>query len=314
MLTPLRASDEVDLAALPGLIEHILSGGVAGLFVLGTTGEAPSLSYRLRYQLVEEVCQRVAGRVPVLVGITDSSFQESVELSQFAADCGAQAVVAAPPYYFPMLPGDLARYFLELAEAVALPLYLYNMPACTKVAIDLETTQRCLPHPNIVGFKDSGGDWAFFEQLLVLREARPDWSLFVGPEHLTGEAVLRGGDGGVNGGANLFPKLFTDLYRAAAAGDRSHVATLQLRVEALGRLYQVGTDFVSVARSLKCALSHLGICRETMERPFTPYGERERAAIGQLLEQTLLAGLVAEIREARAGAEGELARARKSND
>src|SRR5215470_3994533 len=101
MVTPLRSRDELDVPGLERLIEHILSGGVSGLFILGTTGEGPSLSYRLRRELVERVCKQNKKRVPILVGITDTSFVESVSLARHSADCGADAVVAAPPYYMP---------------------------------------------------------------------------------------------------------------------------------------------------------------------------------------------------------------------
>src|SRR5512135_1877052 len=101
MITPLRDRDELDVAGLEPLLEHILSGGVAGLFILGTTGEGPSLAYRLRQQLIECVAECVAGRVPLLVGITDTAFDESVALAEFAADAGAQAVVLAAPCYYP---------------------------------------------------------------------------------------------------------------------------------------------------------------------------------------------------------------------
>src|SRR3954465_14755813 len=99
MVTPLRERDKLDHAGLERLIEHILAGGVHGLFVLGTTGEAPNLGYRLRRELIERTCKLVRGRVPVLVGVTDTAFVESVGLAQHSADCGADAVVLAPPYY-----------------------------------------------------------------------------------------------------------------------------------------------------------------------------------------------------------------------
>src|SRR4029077_15037208 len=101
LATPLQDHDRLDLEGLERLIEHVLGGGVHGLFLLGTTGEAPGLSHRLRCELVERACAQVAGRVPVLVGITDTSFTESVEMAEHAADEGAQAVELAASYYFP---------------------------------------------------------------------------------------------------------------------------------------------------------------------------------------------------------------------
>src|SRR5690348_11181528 len=107
MVTPLNDRDELDRAGVDRLIEHQIAAGVAGLFILGTTGEGPSLSYRLRYELVERTCEVVAGRVPVLVGITDTSVVEALELAEFAKGAGADAVVAAPPYYFALGQEDV---------------------------------------------------------------------------------------------------------------------------------------------------------------------------------------------------------------
>src|ERR1700722_3121264 len=101
VVTPLLGRDELDAAGLERLIEHMLAGGVHGLFLLGTTGEAPGLSYRLRREFIERACRQVAGRVPVLVGITDTAFVEALNLARFAAEAGAQALVLAPPFSYP---------------------------------------------------------------------------------------------------------------------------------------------------------------------------------------------------------------------
>ena len=100
MITPLKGDDELDREGTVRLTEHLVAGGVHAIFLLGTTGEAQSLTYRLRYEFVELVCRQVAGRIPVLVGVTDTAFIESVRLAEYAAKCGAVGVVAAPPYYF----------------------------------------------------------------------------------------------------------------------------------------------------------------------------------------------------------------------
>src|SRR5262249_36697478 len=122
MLTPLRGRDELDIAGLERLIEHILAGGVSGIFILGTTGEGPSLSYRLRRELIERVCKQVKRRVPILVGVTDTSFIESVNLARVAAESGADAVVAAPPYYLPEAQPELQEYLEHLVSELPLPL------------------------------------------------------------------------------------------------------------------------------------------------------------------------------------------------
>src|SRR5271156_2982452 len=155
LVTPLRSRDELDAAGLERLTEHMLAGGVHGLFVLGTTGEAPSLSYRLRRELIEHVCRQVAGRVPVLVGITDTAFVEAAHLARFAAETGARALVLAPPYYFPNSQPELLEYVQHLAPELPLPLFLYNMPTHTKTIFEVDTVQRAMGIANIVGLKDS---------------------------------------------------------------------------------------------------------------------------------------------------------------
>ena len=166
MVTPLLDDDTIDHAGLERLVEHLLAGGVHGLFNLGTTGEGPSLSHALRCQLIETTMAQVAGRVPVLVGITDTSFVESVELADFAADVGSQAVVASTPYYFATAQPELLEYLEQLVKAVSLPLVLYNMPQLTKVSFEPDTVRQALQWENVIGIKDSSGDMKYFNRLV----------------------------------------------------------------------------------------------------------------------------------------------------
>src|SRR5512139_1726038 len=208
MVTPLLDYDTLDAAGLERLIEHILAGGVHGLFILGTTGEAASLSHRLRHELVERVCSQVRGRVPVLVGITDTSFVESVELARKSAQAGARALVLAPPYYFPTGQPELLEYLEHLLPELPLPLFLYNMPNRPKPAFAPETVRTAADLPGVAGLKDSSANMIYFRELQFLLEDRPDFTLLMGPEQLLAESVLLGAHGGVCGGANLLPRLY----------------------------------------------------------------------------------------------------------
>jgi 4-hydroxy-tetrahydrodipicolinate synthase len=285
MITPLMDRDVLDVAGLERLIEHVLAGGVHGVFILGTTGEAPSLSYRLRRELIERTCRQVRGRVPVLVGVTDTAFVESVNLARHAADAGATAMVLAPPYYFPAGQDELVEYVQHLVAELPLPVFLYNMPMMTKVVIEPDTIRRLRDQPRIMGVKDSSGDLAYFDQLLAISRERSDWSVLVGPEHLLAETVRRGGCGGVNGGANLCPRLFVDLFAAASRGDQARVAELQKRVQQLGALYQVGHHASAIIKGLKCALSLLGVCSDFMAEPFHRFRAPERERIRQMMQE-----------------------------
>ena len=284
LLTPLRERDTLDHAGLERLIEHHIGGGVSGLFILGTTGEGPSLSYRLRRELIERTCKQVAGRVPVLVGITDTSFTESVELAKYSVQHGVHSVVAATPYYFPAGQAELIEYLEDLVRELPLPLFLYNMPALTKVSFELDTIRAAQQWDKVIGIKDSSCDMIYFHKMLAVARQRPDWAVFVGPEELTAEAVLLGANGGVNGGANLHPRLYVDLYNAAASQDLAKVRQLQAQVMDLaGRIYTVGKHKSALIKGLKCALSLLGICDDCMAEPFHRFHEPERAKIREHL-------------------------------
>ncbi len=284
MVTPLTEPDRIDHKGLERLVEHILAGGVHGLFILGTTGEGPSLSYRVRRELISAVCERVAGRVPVFAGITDTAFAESVEIASHAQEAGASALVVAPPPYFAASQQELLGYFQRLAAAVPLPLLLYNMPTHTKVFIEARTVLAAAEIPGIAGLKDSSGNMTYFHTVRSLLAERPDFSLLVGPEELLAETVLLGGHGGVNGGANLVPELYVGLYDAACAGDLASVRILHEKIIRLSRLlYTVGGRGSSMLAGLKCALSLRGICSDAMTEPFVRFGPDERKIVAERL-------------------------------
>jgi len=288
MVTPLRGRDELDLAGLARLIERILNGGVNGLFILGTTGEGPSLSYRLRRELIERTCRQVEARVPVLVGITDTAFVESLNLARHAAAAGAEALVLAPPYYLPAGQVELQEYLDHLVAELPLPLFLYNMPMLTKVQYESGVLRWAMDQPRVVGLKDSSSSMSYFHAAVGLLKYRPDWSLLIGPEELLADAVFAGGHGGIPGGANLFPKLYVQLCEAARAGDAQRSRQLHAQVMRISNsLYQIGHDGSAVIKGIKCALSCMGVCEDFMAEPFHRFRAEERARVQcQLAELT----------------------------
>lgn len=285
MITPLKKVDALDIEGLERLVEHILAGGVSGLFILGTTGEFSSISYKLRYELVERVCSLVGSRVPVLVGITDTAIDESVRLAEFAAEKGADAVVAAPPFYYASGQPELIEYYSNLNRRMPLPMYLYNMPVHTKVMIEPSTVKALASQQNIRGLKDSSANAVYFRSVQHAVKDLPDFELFMGPEEITAEAVLLGANGGVNGGANMFPKLYVDMYKAAAAHNLTEVIKYQsLIMEISSSIYTVGRYGSSYLKGLKCALSLMGICEDYIADPFHKFKAEERSVIEKKLQ------------------------------
>ena len=298
MVTPLDAKRRLDKKGTKNMVNHLLKGGVDGIFLLGTTGEGPHLSYAVREELVKTVCGLVKGRVPVLVGITETDLDDAVA---FAAKCkahGAAAVVAAPPYYFKLTQAECVAWFTEMADRLPLPLVIYDMPAHTDTIIEPATIAKLAAHPNIVAMKDSSSIIALFNKfrLVVGTDGasggpaplpKDGFSLFMGPDEAMGEAVLLGADGGVCTGANLWPAQFKAMYLAAKAGDAEKVRRLQ-RFTTMSSylLYGLGQGQIGFLKGVKCALAEMGLIQNVLAAPFKPFGGKElvqvRAALRRL--------------------------------
>lgn len=269
LVTPLLDDDVLDVEGLNRLIEHLIAGGVHALFVLGTTGEAQSLSYKLRVEMIKNTCRITKGRLPVLVCISDTSIVESVNLARIAADNGADAVVSAPPYYFAAGQPELIEFYENLTPQLPLPLFLYNMPTHTKVNFAPATIQRIAEDPRVIGFKDSSANAVYFQSVMYAMKERQDFSMLVGPEEIMAESVLLGAHGGVNGGANMFPELYVELYNAAKNTNLEELKRLQEKIMQISAtIYTVGQHGSSYLKGLKCALNLLGICSDYVAAPF----------------------------------------------
>jgi 4-hydroxy-tetrahydrodipicolinate synthase len=303
VVTPLLDRDELDRAGLERLIDHVLTGGVHGLFLLGTTGEASALSSTLRREYVNAVVQQVNRRVPILVGVSDTTVVESLRLAHDVAELGADAIVATTPYYLPLEQVELLRYAQLLDRESPLPVVLYNMPRITKHWFSLDTLREAMQLENVVGVKDSSGDMDYFKKLCDQSADRPDWSLLVGLESLLSDAVQIGADGGVPGGANVAPALLVDMYQSALDGDVDRIDELQESLKELASIYQFGEYAAGTIRGLKCALQLMGICSERMADPYRTCDASQRQFIEeQLRKLRLLSGeAVAELSRAQGG-------------
>ncbi len=280
MITPLNEDFSLDVEHTIRMVHHLIDGGVDGIFILGTTGEAASLSTDVKSDLIRLVGREVGGRVPRLVGITDCSFVESLDLASIAAESEAAALVAAPPFYMNIGQEELTAYYQKLADAVPLPLFLYNMPSHTKISIELSTVKSLSAHPNIIGIKDSSGDLSYFEGLCRTFRNEQDFRIFVGPEEILLQTLRLGGHGGVTGGANLFPQLYTSLFEAFLDGNEQKALLLQETVHFLSeKLYQNSNYRSCYLKGLKAAMSFEGLCQGILAPPLGAYSESEKKTL-----------------------------------
>jgi 4-hydroxy-tetrahydrodipicolinate synthase len=287
LATPLASLDALDLPGLEKLVEHILAGGVNALFILGTTGEGPALSYRVRRELIERVCAQVDNRVPILVGISDSAYPESLHVAEIAAKAGASAVVAAPPYYFQYSQSDVLKLIESWASNCALPVFLYNQPGLTKMVFEPQTVALSAEIPNIWGIKDSSGDMDYLKKVIAsVGKKYPEYSIFVGPEHLIADGLMCGAHGGVPGGANIFPDLPVRVYQAFLDGKLDEMKQAQKVLRAAGDPIWNSDETEPVyIRRLKCALSVMGLCSGLPAWPYHESTAEERKEIEQHLRQ-----------------------------
>lgn len=280
LITPLNADFSLDEASLAKVLEHVIGGGVHGVFILGTTGEFVSLSQKTKVELIQQTSKLVDGRVPVLVGITDCAFEESLSLAKITKDSGADALVATTPFYMNIGQEELVNYYEKLADSIELPLFLYNMPGNTHKHISPDTAAKLAKHTNIIGIKDSSGDPFTFQAYLEALHSFPEFSVLVGPEEILADTLAMGGNGGVTGGANLFPKLYVGLFEAFEKGEKERVKELQEVILYLSeQLYQNESYSSSYLKGLKATMSFEGLCQGNLALPLYAYSEEEKTQL-----------------------------------
>ncbi len=271
VITPLLDNNTLDVKGLEKLVEHLISGGVHGLFILGTTGEAPSLSYELRKEFIKRTCELTNKRIPVMVGITDTSFEGSLEIAHYSKEVGADAVVVAPPFYMPISQDELVVYLENLIPKSPLPLLLYNMPSHTKLHMDIETV-KIGQKLGAIGIKDSSGDMFYQTNLIEEFKNIPEFAIITGTELFIPETILQGGHGAIAGGANIYPKLFVEMYDASIARDFEKIAILrELNIQLYNTIYAVSSNSSKYIRGLKCVLATMGICNDYTALPLSKY-------------------------------------------
>ncbi|MFB6988788.1 dihydrodipicolinate synthase family protein [Streptomyces sp. NPDC056178] len=276
--TPLDARGEVDTSSLARLVEHLVAGGVHGLFALGSTSEVAYLTDEQRATALETVVNVADGRVPVLAGVIDTTTARVVEHAGSAAELGADALVATAPFYTRTHGKEIAQHFRRLRAAVDLPLFAYDIPVAVHSKLSAALVRELAEDGTLAGLKDSSGDEGGLRRLLVElggRDGRkegpaPRFSVLTGSELTVDAALLAGVDGVVPGIGNVDPAGYVRLYDAARAGNWALAAKEQERLVELFGMVDVGPEAdmgrsSSALGSFKAALHLLGIieCGDT---------------------------------------------------
>jgi 4-hydroxy-tetrahydrodipicolinate synthase len=231
LVTPMHEDGRLDLPAYERLIEWQIAQGTTGIVPVGTTGESPTLSHEEHKLVVETAVKAAKGRVPVLAGAGSNSTAEAIALAQFAQKAGAQGVLVVVPYYNKPTQEGLYQHFKAIAEAVAIPVIIYNIPGRSVIDMSVETMARLAQIKNVAGVKDATANLT--RPLHTLRACGPDFLQLSGEDHTILGYLASGGHGCISVTANVAPRLCADLHVAWAAGDRDGALAIQMRLLAL---------------------------------------------------------------------------------
>ncbi len=259
MVSPLKENLEIDETAVESIIELMIKSECAP-FVMGTTGEAPSLSMKHKLAIVKKTGEVANKRITTFAGISGTSLHESIEQAKAYKDLGIDVMVTTLPYYYPISNDEMVRFFEQLADAIEMPLVLYNMPAMVGGAIPLDIAERLSQHPHIVGMKDSERDIERIDRSIEMWKDRKDFSFYLGWAAQSAHSVLLGADGIVPSTGNFVPDLFQKLYLAAAEGNEEEAHRLQDLTDEISLIYQKGRQLNTSLPALKVLMSEYGLC------------------------------------------------------
>ena len=276
LITPLR-DGKVDEAAFAQLLERQIAAGIHGVVPMGTTGESASLSLDEHKRVVELCVQVAAGRTRVIAGAGASATEKSIELARFAKSVGADAALIVTPYYNRPSQAGLALHFEAIAEAVQLPVLLYNVPGRTGVDMANETVARLAAHPNIVGIKDATGDLGRVSWMRA--NIGGQFDLISGDDPSYPGYHAQGGVGVISVTSNVAPEAMVALHEAVAAGDYATARDWQDRLIGLHKALFLDNS----PAPTKYALSRLGFCTEEMRLPLSLTSDAVKPAIDRAM-------------------------------
>ena len=267
LVTPMHANGEIDWSALKSLVEWHVAEGTHGIVAVGTTGESATLTVDEHCAVIKSVIETVNGRIPVIAGTGANSTREAIELTRLAKEAGADACLLVTPYYNKPTQEGLYQHYKAVAEAVAIPQILYNVPGRTGVDMLNSTVARLAGIPNIVGIKDATGDLVRGQELLNL--VGDKMAVYSGDDGTAYELILMGAKGNISVTANVAPKAMSAVCEAALAGNAALAKALNAPLTALHNDLFVESNPIPV----KWALVHMGRMESGIRLPLTPLAE-----------------------------------------
>ncbi len=281
LVTPMTDSGDIDWAALERLIDWHIENGTAALGLVGTTGEASTLSHPEHKEVIRFGVSHAGGRIPIMAGTGSNSTLEAVELTVSAAEAGADCALLVTPYYNRPTQEGLYQHFKAVADAINLPIILYNVPSRTGCDLSADTTQRLSQIENIVGLKDATGDVARGASLI---QGLPDgFAVYSGDDGTTCDLLAAGASGCISVTANVAPAAMAEMCERAMSGDIAGARAIDDRVRALHETLFLEPNPIPV----KYAMGKMGIINPTMRLPLTPLSEVHWDALNKAIDKCI---------------------------
>ena len=270
LVTLLNPDEEIDQQGTRKLIEHVISGGVHGIFLLGTTGEGMRIRDKECQKAIEIAIEQVNGRATVMVNCSDFGTRRALERIRVAERLGANAAVVTISYYLPgFSQKEMASHYKQLAAGSGIPVFIYNLPQGGRATIELDTVEELSEVENIAGIKDSSQDEEPLNKLIQRFKDREDFRVFVGTEVLMVKCLISGAHGCVPSIGNVRPDLCVNLYEAIQNSDLDKVKVLEKEMmDTRARVYTRGPSWLSYISGIKATLSEIGISGQTVTEPF----------------------------------------------
>lgn len=279
IVTPMHEDGSLDLERLRGLVDFHVKEGTDGIVVVGTTGESPTVNFDEHCRLIRTVVEQAAGRVAVIAGTGANSTSEAIELTRCAKEAGAGYSLSVAPYYNKPTQEGMYRHFKAIAEAVDLPMILYNVPGRTASDLANETVLRLAQVPGIVGIKDATGNIERGSDLLL--RAPKDFAIYSGDDASGLVLMLLGGHGVISVTSNVAPRLMHEMCEAAFRGDLVQARTINNKLLGLHQKLFVEANPIPV----KWAVEQMGLIEGGIRLPLTPLSAIHHEVVRQAMRQ-----------------------------
>lgn len=268
MVTPVTKEGDIDVKAVERIIDNFAKYNVSAL-LMGTTGEGNSVAVEQGVKMIEAAAKAAAGRITIYAGLAGNCVSEQMEAAKKFVAAGADVIAATLPCYYALTPEQMMKYYTDLADALTIPLMLYNITITTHMSIPVDVIEKLSHHPNIVGLKDSEDKQERMEEILRLVADRDDFAYFCGCAANSAKALSLGADGIVPSVGNYLPKMYADLFDAGVKGDTATAEDLQQKTIEIGKINTAGLTLGQSLAGLKVIMKMVGLCDTFMLPPLT---------------------------------------------